>query len=137
MDEPRTAKPSLAHQLMTHALSRTIDPNGNPVPSILTASSYEPPSESPDSIRLLGPLWTASGLTLQEPCRVYAGDHWNTGRLVATGETCALVKTSAGLARCEDRRNLQTSDEALLFKRHQTQWRRERKAALQGGRNNG
>jgi len=121
---------------MTNALSRTVDPNG-PVLPILAASSYAPPSESPDSIRLLGPLWTASGLTLQEPCRLYAGDHWRTGSLVATGETFALVKTSAGLERCEDRRNLQTSDEALLFKRHQTKWRRERKAALEGGRNHG
>ena len=121
---------------MTNALSRTDGPNG-PVLSILAESSYAPPSESPDSIRLLGPLWTASGLTLQEPCRLYAGDHWRTDSLVATGETFALVKTSVGLERCEDRRNLQTNSEAILFKRHQTQWRRERKAALQGGRNNG
>ena len=60
-----------------------------------------------------------------------------TGSLVATGETFALVKTSVGLERCEDRRNLQTSDEALLFKRHQTKWRREQKAAIEEGRKHG
>ena len=81
-------------------------------------------TESPDSIRLLGPTWTASGLTIQANCRIYSGSHWRSGTITATGIDHALVRTSAGLERCFDRRNLQTHDEAVAFKSATAKFRR-------------
>jgi len=121
---------------MTIALSGTLATFGNsPTFPILTAGEYTPPTESPDSERLLGPLWTCSGLTLNAPCRLYCGDRWRSAVLVATGltdqgEGFALVRTAKGSALCTDRRNLQTIEEARLFKNHQKRWRNQRKAAL-------
>jgi len=89
-----------------------------------TSSDWTPLTESPDSQRLLGPVWTASGLTLQEPCRVYAGNHWRSGTITATGVTFAMVLTSAGLEKCADRRNLQTTEEAATFKSATAKFRR-------------
>ena len=90
-----------------------------------TASSdWIPLTESPDSQRLLGPVWTASGLTIQEGCRVFAGNHWRSGTVTATGATFALVLTAAGLERCADRRNLQTKEEAEAFKSATSRFRR-------------
>ena len=90
-----------------------------------TASSdWAPLTESPDSQRLLGPVWTASGLTLQEPCRLYAGNHWRSGTVTATGVSSAMVRTSAGLERCSDRRNLLTEAEAAAFKSATAKFRR-------------
>ena len=88
------------------------------------SSDWQALTESPDSKRLLGPLWTASGLTIQEGCRVYAGSHWRSGTVTATGSTFALVRTSAGLERCADRRNLQTKEEAEAFKSATAKFRR-------------
>ena len=110
--------------------------SGNPA-SILTNTEAAWLSESPDSIRLLGPLWTASGLTLQSPCRLYAGDHWRSGTITATGATFALVNTATGTVRCCDRRNLQTKDEAVLFKRKTAAFRRLLKKRQKGGQSNG
>ena len=90
-----------------------------------TASGdWIPLTESPDSQRLLGPVWTASGLTLQAPCRVYAGNYWRSGTVTATGVTSAMVRTSAGLEKCADRRNLQTTEEAAAFKSATAKFRR-------------
>jgi len=90
-----------------------------------TASSdWTPLTESPDSQRLLGPVWTASGLTIQEPCRVYAGNHWRSGTVTATGVTFAVIKTSAGLEKCADRRNLLSETEAAAFKSATAKFRR-------------
>jgi hypothetical protein len=115
---------------MTDALSPRGAISGNPLAcSILTASNKEAPTETPDSERLLGPVWTPSGLALNAPCRLYCGDRWRSGRITATGETSALVATSAGLARCSDRRNLLNEEEARLFRNSQTRWRRQRAAA--------
>lgn len=130
---------------MSQALSGQPVDSGNPAHTILERRAYEPPSESPDSIRLLEPVWTSSGLTLQGGCRLYVGDHWRSGKVVATGltdqgEGFAVVKTAKGTARCTDRRNLQTTEEARLFKNHQARWKNQRKAArrrLEEGRSNG
>lgn len=104
---------------------------GNPAPSILST-----PTESPDSRRLLGPLWCSSGITLQAGCRVYCGDHWASGTIAATGSTFALVKTAAGVERCSDRRNLLTEGEAVLFKLETAAFRRRLKKR-QGGQSHG
>lgn len=115
---------------MTDALLRVGAISGNPLDSsILSACSKEPPAETPDSERLLGPVWTPSGLTLNAPCRLYCGDRWRSGWITATGETSALVTTSAGVARCTDRRNLLNEEEARLFKNSQARWKRQRAAA--------
>jgi hypothetical protein len=87
------------------------------------------PTESPDSERLLGLIWTPSGLALNAPCRLYCGDRWRAGTITATGETSALVATSAGLARCSDRRNLLNEEEARVFKNSRASWKRKRAAA--------
>lgn len=105
---------------------------GNPDRSILPN-----PTESPDSRRLLGPLWNPSGLSLQGDCRLYCGDRWRTGAIAATGETFALVSTSAGMVRCCDRRLLQTKEEAVLFKRETAAFRRAVRKRQEGGQNNG
>jgi len=110
--------------------------SGNPA-SILTSPDAAWLSESPDSVRLLGPHWTCSGLTLQAPCRLYAGDHWRSGTITATGITFALVSTSAGLERCSDRRNLQSMEEADLFKKETAAFRRICRKRRQGGQTNG
>ena len=110
---------------MSDALSRTGATHGNPsAASILAPSGHVPLTESPDSIRLLGPVWTASGLTIQEGCRVYAGNHWRSGTVTATGATFAMVLTAAGLERCADRRNLLTEAEAAVFKSATAKFRR-------------
>lgn len=110
---------------MSDALSRTGAKHGNPsAASILAPSSHVPLTESPDSIRLLGPLWTASGLTIQASCSLYAGNHWRSGTVTATGATFAMVRTSAGLERCTDRRNLLTEAEAAVFKSATAKFRR-------------
>jgi hypothetical protein len=116
---------------MTHALWVGAAASGNPDPTILPNLA-----ESPDSIRLLGPWWTTSGLTLQEPCRIYSGDCWRSGTITATGETWALVRSSAGLEKCSDRRNLQTEGEAVLFKKQTAAFRRLCKKRMEG-QNNG
>jgi hypothetical protein len=82
-------------------------------------------------------LWTASGLTLQAPCRIYAGDRWRSGKIAATGETFATIRTAEGLERCCDRRNLQTEEEAKAFKRQTASFRRLCKKRQQGGKSNG
>lgn len=116
---------------MTRALSLRDASSGNPTP-IVVQQYYKAPTESPDSLRLLGPLWTASGLTLQAKCRLYCGDHWSTGTITATGEAFALVCTKAGTSKVTDRRNLQTTEEARLFKNAQTRFKRQREKALSG-----
>jgi hypothetical protein len=120
---------------MTEPLGATPTGSGNPA-FILTSQAAPWLTESPDSIRLLGPVWTCSGLTLQAPCRLYARNHWRSGTIAATGETFALIRTSAGLERTEDRRNLQTEAEAVLFKKETAAFRRLLKKR-QGGRTNG
>jgi len=120
---------------MTKPLCAIPSGSGNHL-SILAPSGAAWLTESPDSIRLLGPWWTSSGLTLQEPCRLYAGDHWRSGTIAATGVSFALVRTSAGLERCSDRRNLQTKEEAALFKKQTAAFRRLCKKRMEG-RNNG
>jgi hypothetical protein len=55
--------------------------------------------------------------------------------IVATGTTFALVATSAGLARCSDRRNILTEDEAVLFKRQTAAFRRLCKKRMEGRTN--
>ena len=120
---------------MTKPLCATPTGSGNPA-SILTSPEAAWLSESPDSVRLLGPQWTCSGLTLQSACRLYVGDHWRSGTITATGETWALVRSSAGLERCSDRRNLQTKEEAVLFKKQTAAFRRLCKKRMEG-RNNG
>jgi hypothetical protein len=82
------------------------------------------PTESPDSVRLLGPVWTTSGLTIQERCRLYCGDHWASGTITATGVGFALVCTTKGVTCCRDRRNLQTMEEARQFKNAQARFKR-------------
>ncbi len=109
--------------------------SGNPV-TILKGQAAPWLTESPDSKRLSAPVWTASGLTLQAPCKLYAGNHWRAGTIVATGETFALIRTSAGLERTEDRRNLQTEAEAVLFKKETASFRRLLRRR-QGGQING
>ena len=115
--------------VMTKPLSLGDASSGNPSPIVVQAY-YEPPTESPDSIRLLGPLWTASGLTLQAKCRLYCGDHWSTGIIAATGEVFALVHTKDGTSKVTDRRNLQTTEEARLFKNAQARFKRQREKVL-------
>jgi hypothetical protein len=88
------------------------------------------PTESPDSARLLGPIWTASGLTLQEGCRVYCGDHWSSGTITATGVDFALVRTTKGTSCCRDRRNLQTLEEARQFQNAKARFKRQRQSVL-------
>ena len=114
---------------MTKPLSLRGASSGNPTPSV-EHLFYTPPLESPDSIRLSGLLWTASGLTLQGKCRLYCGDHWRAGTITATGEAFALVKTKEGTRKITDRRNLQTSEEARLFKNAQARFKREREKVL-------
>lgn len=120
---------------MTTPLWATPAGSGNPL-RILASEEAVWLSESPDSIRLLGPLWTASGLALQAPARIYVGHCWRSGTITATGATSALVKTAAGLERCCDRRNLQTKEEASLFKKETASFRRLLKKR-QGGETNG
>ena len=115
---------------MTHALWVGAAASGNPDPTILPNLA-----ESPDSHRLLGPLWTASGLTLQAPCRLYAGECWRSGLIVATGSTSAMIRTAGGLERCTDRRNLLTEDEAVLFKKEAAAFRRLCKKRMEGRTN--
>jgi hypothetical protein len=88
------------------------------------------PSESPDSVRLLGPIWTASGLTIQAGCRFYCGDHWSSGTITATGVDFALVRTAKGISCCSDRRNIQTMEEARQFNNAQSRFKRHRQAVL-------
>jgi hypothetical protein len=117
---------------MTHQVWVGAAASGNPDPAILPNLT-----QSPDSIRLLGPLWTPSGLTLQAPCRIYAGDHWRSGKIAATGETFATIRTAEGLERCCDRRSLQTEEEAKVFKKEMAAFRRLCKKRQQGGKGNG
>ena len=93
--------------------------------------------QSPDSTRLLGPIWTASGLTLQAPCRLYVGNQWRSGYITATGSTFAIVATSTGSVRCEDRRNLQNSEAAADFKRQRSRFLRILQKRQEGGQSNG
>ncbi len=115
----------------TNQLSREGAISGNPTLSVVHPF-YTPPTESPDSVRLSGLLWTASGLTLQGKCRLYCGDHWSTGTITATGEAFALVRTKEGTSKITDRRNLQTTEEARLFKNAQARFKREREKVLSG-----
>lgn len=117
---------------MTHALWVGLAASGNPDPTILPNLS-----ESPDSRRLLGPIWNPSGITISGACRLYCGDQWRSGTITATGEASALVSTSAGTVRCCDRRLLQTKEEAVLFKRETAAFRRLLKKRQEGGRTNG
>jgi hypothetical protein len=75
-------------------------------------------------------------LTLQAPCRIYSGDCWRSGTITATGCSWAIVRSSAGLERCSDRRNLQSKEEAELFKKQTAAFRRLLKKR-QGGQTNG
>jgi len=81
-------------------------------------------------------VWTASGLTIQGGCRLFVGDHWRSGTITATGVSSAMVRTSAGLEKCADRRNLQTTEEAAAFKSATAKFRRLIKTR-QGGKANG
>ena len=114
---------------MTKPLSLGDASSGNPTLSV-GHLFYTPPLESPDSVRLSGLLWTASGLTLQGKCRLYCGDHWRAGTVTATGEAFALVRTKEGTSKITDRRNLQTTEEARLFKNAQARFKREREKVL-------
>lgn len=118
---------------MTDPLCATPMGSGNPA-SILTSPEAAWLTESPDSVRLLGPLWTASGITISGACQVFSGDHWRSGTITATGSTFAFVSTPAGVVRCSDRRNLLTSTESADFKRRSAAFRRLQKR--QGGRTN-
>ena len=119
---------------MTKPLCAIPSGGGNHL-SILASTEATWLTESPDSNRLLGPWWSSSGLTLQAPCRLYAGDCWRSGTITATGETWALVRSSAGLEKCSDRRNLQTKEEALLFKKQTAAFRRLCKKRMEGRTN--
>ncbi len=88
------------------------------------------PTEGPNSARLLGPIWTASGLTIQAGCRIYCGDHWSHGVIAATGVDFALVRTPKGISCCRDRRNLQTLEESRQFKNAQSRFKRQCQAVL-------
>ena len=128
---------------MTTQLSLAGTKVGNPSSGVVQPF-YTPPIESPDSVRLLASIWTASGLTLQAPCRLYCGNHWRSGTITATGEAFALIQTKEGQARCSDRRNLLTAEEARQFKNAQARFKRQRQAvlsrletALEGGKANG
>ena len=131
----RWESPPPTRLAMTQQLCAIPSGSGNHL-SILAPSGAAWLTESPDSNRLLGPWWTSSGLTLQAPCRVYSGDCWRSGTVTATGETWALVRSSAGLEKCCDRRNLQTKEEAVLFKKETAAFRRLCKKR-QGGQTNG
>lgn len=117
---------------MTHALWVGPAASGNPDRSILQNLT-----ESPDSRRLLAPLWSSSGLSLQGDCRLYCGDQWRSGTITATGETFALVSISAGPVRCCDRRNLLVGEEVVLFKRETAAFRRAVRKRQEGGKTNG
>ena len=112
---------------MTSTLCRQGTPSGNPVPSLV--HTYQPPSSSPDSERLDGPVWTASGLTIHAPCRLYMGNGWAAAIIVATGLSDALLRTRYGLRRCTDRRNILNADEATAFSKARARFKRERAAA--------
>ena len=135
LQRKQTGKPPIHSFEMTKPLCATPMGSGNPSHS-LTNTEADWLSASPDANRLLGPLWTASGLTLQAPCRLYAGESWRSGLIVATGSTSAMIRTAGGLERCTDRRNLQTMEEAEAFKRETAAFRRLLKKR-QGGRTNG
>lgn len=114
---------------MTHEEYRGLSAARNHASGVVQ-TFYTVPSESPDSERLSGPVWCGSGLTLQGGCRLYCGDHWRAGTITATGIDFALVRTKEGTSRCTDRRNLQTTEEARLFKNAQARFRRQRDAVL-------
>lgn len=105
---------------------------GNPDRSILPNLT-----ESPDSRRLLGPLWSPSGITISGACRVFAGDCWRSGTIAASGADWVTIRTSAGVARCSDRRNLLVGEEAVLFKRETAAFRRAVRKRQEGGQSNG
>ena len=120
---------ALYHQMNYHpriirAVSAPAQPPSTSLKLQIASSDWIPLTESPDSQRLLGPVWTASGLTLQEPCRVYGGNHWRSGTITATGVSSAMVRTAIGLEKCADRRNLQTTEEAAAFKSATAKFRR-------------
>lgn len=112
------------HPLIIGGVGAPAQPPSTSLKPQTSSSGWVPLSESPDSQRLLGPVWTASGLTIQGGCRVFAGSHWRSGTVTATGATFAMVRTSAGLERCADRRNLLTEAEAAVFKSATAKFRR-------------
>ena len=124
------------YPLIIRGVSAPAQPPRTSIKPENASSDWQALTESPDSKRLLGPLWTASGLTIQEGCRLYAGSHWRAGTVTATGATFAMVRTSAGLERCSDRRNLQTKEEAEAFKSATSGFRRVLRKR-QGGQDNG
>lgn len=100
-------------------------------PSVASASgSWQAPSAdflepSPDAIRLMGGL-IPSGLTIGCRASFYAGDHWRSGIVTATGLTTATITTTRyGTSVVHDRRNLLVGAEAVRHRQALAKWQRD------------
>lgn len=96
-----------------------------------SGGASQPPTAAiaphPDAVRLLGSI-TPTGIPLQAPARVFQGDHWRHGRVVATGATwCAVSMERHGIACVRDRRNILVGEEWSFYEAACRQWRREQK----------
>ena len=81
---------------------------------------------SPDAVRLVGPVWCSSGITIGTTAAAYVGDGWRTGQVVATGLTWAAVTTTRyGTHTVRDRRNLLLTQEACRYRQALAKWRRD------------
>jgi hypothetical protein len=90
------------------------------------ASQQHTHEQSPDAIRLTGPTWCSSGITLGTTASAYVGDGWHRGQVVATGVSWATIATTRyGTHRVADRRNLLLVPEAAAYKKALAKWRRD------------
>jgi len=90
------------------------------------ASQQHTHEQSPDAIRLTGPTWCSSGITLGTTAPAYVGDGWHRGQITATGVASATIATTRyGSHTVTDRRNLLLVPEAAAYKKALAKWRRD------------
>jgi hypothetical protein len=80
----------------------------------------------PDAVRLSGPTWCSSGITIGTTASAFVGDGWQKGQIVATGLTWAAIATTRfGTHTVRDRRNLLLAAEAAAYQKALAKWRRD------------
>ena len=90
------------------------------------ASQQHTHEQSPDAIRLSGPTWCSSGITIGTTASAYVGDGWHRGQVVATGCTWVTIATTRyGSHTVTDRRNILLVTEAAAYKKALAKWRRD------------
>jgi len=90
------------------------------------ASQHHSQELPPDAIRLSGPTWCSSGITIGTTASAYVGDGWQKGQIVATGVSWAAIATTRfGTHTVRDRRNLLLAAEATAYQKALAKWRRD------------